>query len=188
MSLLRLSSLEIDDEILDITAGLIARHGPKLTSAQAVADAAGYSKAAIFARFGNKERLVVAAVERCIALAHSTSSTVASLAPGAKRDTAALEALWDVGTAHPGFIALALASLTNLHGTDTQRRLGPVEETIFAMFDDTVSQDSAREQRVLAVIGALSALAVLLLTYPRITGDEQLARRTAIHAARSALA
>ncbi|MBK0296152.1 TetR family transcriptional regulator, partial [Bacillus sp. S34] len=40
-----------DRDVLDITAGLIARRGIKDTAVQAVADQAGYSKAGILARF-----------------------------------------------------------------------------------------------------------------------------------------
>jgi AcrR family transcriptional regulator len=53
----RQSPEDIDRAILDVAAGIFARHGFAHTSVQQVADAVGYSKPGLLHRFGSKEAL-----------------------------------------------------------------------------------------------------------------------------------
>ena len=99
---IRPSRERIDSEILDVTAGLIARRGIKDTAVQAVADAAGYSKTGILNRFPSKDALVEAAIRQCVGLARDAHARVASVKDRAAKDAAALSALTDLALSAAG--------------------------------------------------------------------------------------
>jgi hypothetical protein len=80
---------------------------------------------------------------------------------GATRDRSAVEVLIDVALAHPGVVALLLAPVTQ-GGVDAEapETTGPGTAALEAFGDDPAT---ATPERVVRVIGALSALAVLTL-------------------------
>lgn len=73
---MRQTAAEIDHAILDVAAGLFARHGFAHTSVQQMADAVGYSKPGLLHRFGSKDALFQAALSE-------VTSTAAALASAA---------------------------------------------------------------------------------------------------------
>lgn len=101
----------LDDAILDIAAGLFAVRGFGGTSVQSVADATGYSKGAILARFSSKEQLFNTVVDRCVAMAAELSASVENLPEGPDRDARAVAGFVDASMAHPGNGALLTAAI-----------------------------------------------------------------------------
>ena len=162
----RQTSAEIEHDLLDITAGLIARRGIKDTAVQAVADQAGYSKAAVLARFTSKDVLVGAAVRRCIEQTEAIRDAVARGAVGAERDAAALAAVTDLALARPGWAEFALAGLALRRGDDVSERLEPMAAALLGMFGiDMAHAAAVTLDRRARVTGAFGALIVLSLTY-----------------------
>ena len=162
---IRPSKEQIDSEILDVTAGLIARRGIKDTAVQAVADAAGYSKTGILNRFPSKDILVDAAIRQCVELARSAHAQV-DIVRGdtAARDAATLVALTDLALERRGWIELVLASVPPFRDDDLVERLTEMGAIVSDMFGTGVDADVPLE-RLARVTGALGALAVLALTY-----------------------
>ncbi|MET3452577.1 helix-turn-helix domain-containing protein [Curtobacterium sp. 1544] len=162
----RPSSEEIDRDVLDITAGLIARRGIKDTAVQAVADQAGYSKAGILARFTNKESLVDAALAQCTAQTEVIRAAVSEVPAGPDRDAAALAGITDLALTRPGWAELALAAFTLRRGDDVGIRLEPVARALLAAFGiDMEHADATSLERRARVSGAFGAIAMLALTY-----------------------
>ncbi|HWH26002.1 MAG TPA: helix-turn-helix domain-containing protein [Pseudolysinimonas sp.] len=173
---IRPSKEQIDSDILDITAGLIARRGIKDTAVQAVADAAGYSKTGILNRFPSKEVLVDAAIAQCIEQARRMHAEVALLQDSlaeddAERDAPALLALTDLALSRPGWITLALSSVTAAPGDELPRKLEPMGGPLAAMFGLLGSAADSDERRA-RVSGAIGALAILALTYEDVVTPE----------------
>jgi hypothetical protein len=79
------------------------------------------------------------------------------LPSGAARDRRALEVLVDVALAHPGLVALMLAPVTDL-GAEPEPA---VTDLVLQAFG--VDPDTTEPQRLVRVVGALAALAVLTL-------------------------
>lgn len=162
----RPSGEEITADVLDITAGLIARRGIKDTAVQAVADQAGYSKAGILARFTSKDQLVEAALAQCIARTDILLAPVRQLSAGPDRDAAALAGITDLALARPGWAELALAAFTLRRGDDVGTRLVPVAAILLELFgidpDDPAATSLDRRARV---SGAFGVIVVLALTY-----------------------
>jgi len=159
---IRPSKEQIDSEILDVTAGLIARRGIKDTAVQAVADAAGYSKTGILNRFPSKDILVEAAIRQCVDLARRAHDRIDNAHGQAAQDATAIEALTDLALERRGWIELVLASVPPFRDEDLVTRLvemGAIVSAMFGMAEDTSLQRRAR------VTGALGALTVLALTY-----------------------
>jgi AcrR family transcriptional regulator len=150
---------QIDEGILDRAAALFARRGFAKTSVQDVADAVGLSKAGLLHHFPSKDALYEAVLANADGLSERVLDSVRSLPPGAVRDRRALEALADVALAHPGLVALLLSPATHLDGPDAPEN-GPGESVLRAF---GVDPDTADPERVVRVVGALSALAVLTL-------------------------
>jgi AcrR family transcriptional regulator len=152
---------QIDEGILDRAAALVARHGFEQTSLQAVADAVGLSKAGLLHHFPSKDALHTAVLALADGLAQRVLDSVQTLPSGVERDGRALDALMDVALAHPGVVALLLAPVTEAGsgegpaGTD-----GPAGVALAAF---GVDPETSEDERVVRVIGALSALAVLTL-------------------------
>lgn len=157
----RPSRIEIDEAVLDVTAGLIARRGIRDTAVQAVADATGYSKAGILNRFPSKDLLVAAAVDQCLRQTEAALAEVDPLPPGPERDTAAIAALTDLALARPGWVELVLAALSEGRDDDVRGRIAPVADAMLRMF----AADGASLDRRARIVGAVGAIAVLALTY-----------------------
>jgi len=162
---IRPSKEQIDSEILDVTAGLIARRGIKDTAVQAVADAAGYSKTGILNRFPSKDVLVDAAIRQCVELARAAHAKVDTVQRDtAARDAATLVALTDLALERRGWIELVLASVPPFRDDDLIERLSEMGAIVSDMFGTGRGADVSLE-RMARVTGALGALAVLALTY-----------------------
>ncbi|MFJ3385547.1 MULTISPECIES: TetR/AcrR family transcriptional regulator [unclassified Curtobacterium] len=170
----RQTSAEIERDLLDITAGLIARRGIKDTAVQAVADQAGYSKAAVLARFASKDALVAAAVRRCIEQTEAIRDAVTGVAAGPGRDAAALAAVTDLALERPGWAEFALAGLALRRGDDLSERLEPMGAALLGMFDIDIEDAAAVTlDRRARVTGAFGAVIVLSLTYETEASPEQ---------------
>jgi len=168
----RPSSEDIDHQILDITAGLLARRGIKDTSVQAVADETGYSKSGLLRRFPSKEALVLAAFAQAAETTRNMIGTVATLPYGQQRDAAALTALAELLFSRPGYAQLLTAAVTSSPGDGLHERVEPMARALYAMFtpEPELLTDLERATRITGVIGAVS---VVSLTYQRgLTADE----------------
>ncbi|MGW0523215.1 TetR/AcrR family transcriptional regulator [Crossiella sp. NPDC003009] len=157
----RVHRQQADEGILDQAAALFAQHGFAHTSLKSVADAVGLSKAGLLHHFPSKEALFVAAREVVGALGQRILDQVEQLPPGPMRDRRALELLTEVALDRPGLVSLAFR-VTNGPGPDGIT--GDAMEDQARVFDifalDPIDGDTARLVRV---IGALSALAMLCL-------------------------
>lgn len=161
---------EIDRDVLDVAAGLIARRGVKDTAVQAVADQTGYSKAAVLSRFATKDLLVRAAVGQCIEQTRSVRDAAVAVETGAARDAVALAGVTDLALARPGWAELALAGFALRRGDDVTDQLGPMADALLAMFDVEPVTTLVRRARV---TGAFGALVVLSLTYENDASADQ---------------
>lgn len=170
----RPSKDDIDREILDIAAGLIARRGIKDTAVQAVADQAGYSKAGILSRFSSKELLVQAALAQCVQQTSAVLAAAEMSPAGASRDAIALAGVTDLALTRPGWAELILAALSIRRGDDVAQELGPVAVALLGMFDiDMTNAAATALVRRAQVTGALGAIVVLSLTYQTEASAEQ---------------
>ncbi|GHF68297.1 AcrR family transcriptional regulator [Amycolatopsis bartoniae] len=159
---IRPSKEEIDDQLLDIAAGLLARRGVKGTSIQAVADATGYSKAGILNRFTSKDALIERAIQQCESQTRVVLHSVSDLSCGPARDAAALTALTDLALRRPGYITLVSAFTTPLEEPHLQRGLDRLGEDVCRTFclPGPGLGDLERWCRVIGSLGALCTLAV----------------------------
>jgi AcrR family transcriptional regulator len=152
---------QADAVILDRAAALFARQGFAKTSVQDVADAVGLSKAGLLHHFPSKDVLYAAVLAHADDVGSRVLKEVAPLPLGAERDRRAIEALVDVAFAHPGIVALLLAPAAQLDGDGDEPPPARSEATLLAF---GVTTDCADDQRLVRVIGALAAVAVLTLT------------------------
>lgn len=160
------SRQRVDEELLDHAAALFAQHGYAHTSVKAVADAVGLSKAGLLHHFPSKEALFRAALEVMREHTRRVRDRVSALPSGPERDLRALELLVDVALDKPGLVALALGPLTATEEEDALLR-GPDEDDGLVLDIFAVSLDGDAK-RVVQVLGALSALAVLSLAANRL--------------------
>jgi AcrR family transcriptional regulator len=152
---------QIEEGILDRAAALYARHGYEHTSLQAVADAVGLSKAGLLHHFPSKDALHGAVLAFADTLGRGVLEQVQGMPLGAARDRRAIETLLDVALAHPGVVALLLAPATRSEADAAPRRqTGPGAAALEAF---AVDPETAAPERLVRVIGALTALAVLSL-------------------------
>jgi AcrR family transcriptional regulator len=158
---------------IDAAAALFARHGFDRTSVQAVADAAGYSKAGLLHHFPTKLALHTAVVDACRAETARVRDRVAALPVGADRDRRAIEVLVDLGLARPGLVSLLLSTIVPM-GDDDTASLDDLGDLLFEAFDDAPPPDARR----IRVTGALVALGILALEARR--GDSTSAWRNEI--------
>ena len=159
---------QADEEILDRAAALFAQRGFAKTSLADVAAAVGLSKAGLLHHFPSKESLHDAVRAQADALGERVLAEVAGRPGGLARDRRALEALVDVAMAHPGLVALMLApALQGQPGAPADgdpADAPPLESpAVAALAAFEVDPESTDPERVVRVIGALSALAVLTL-------------------------
>ncbi|MGR7023588.1 TetR/AcrR family transcriptional regulator [Geodermatophilus sp. URMC 62] len=170
---------QVDEGILDRAAALFARRGFAKTSVQDVAAAVGLSKAGLLHHFPSKDALYGAVLAQADTFGKQVLDEVRDLPAGAERDRRAVEVLVDVALAHPGLVALLLAPVTRLEGTriggtriggtriDGTRIDGvedpdtSVPELVLQVFG--VDREATEPQRLVRVLGALAALAVLTL-------------------------
>jgi AcrR family transcriptional regulator len=159
---IRPSKEEIDAEVLDVAAGLLARRGVKGTSIQAVADATGYSKAGILNRFTSKDALLEKAVQQCRSQTRDALHSVRDLPCGPRRDAASLVALSDLALRRPGYITLVSAFVIPIEEPYLQRELELLGKDICHMFclPGRGQGDLERWCRVIGALGALCTLAV----------------------------
>ena len=148
---------QVDEGILDRAAALFARRGFAKTSVQDVADAVGLSKAGLLHHFPSKDALHEAVLAQADTLARRVLDQLGDLPAGPARDQRALEVLVDVALAHPGLVALMLAPVTDL-GAEPEPA---VTDLVLKAFG--VDPDTTEPQRLVRVVGALAALAVLTL-------------------------
>jgi len=149
---------QIDEGILERAAALFARRGFAKTSVQDIADAVGLSKAGLLHHFPSKDALHEAVLAQAATLGHRVLDQVGDLPLGPERDRHALEVLLDVALAHPGLVALMLAPVTQLDVAAPERA---VTDLVLQAFG--VDPDTAEPSRLVRVVGALAALAVLSL-------------------------
>ena len=151
---------QADEHIVDRAAALFARHGFAQTSVQSVADAVGLSKAGLLHHFPSKQALWDAVLVHAGALGQQACDAVADLPAGRARDLRAVEVLADIALSHPGLVALLLAPATR--GEDeTATDLGAGSDAALRAFG--VDPLTAEPERLVRVLGALAALAVLSL-------------------------
>ncbi len=151
---------QIDAGILDRAAALFARRGFAKTSVQDVADAVGLSKAGLLHHFPSKDVLYEAVLAQADALGRRALDDVQHLAIGPLRDRRVVEVFVDVALAHPGVVALMLAPATQLETHDADA----VDAAYLAALQAFgVDPDTADQERLVRVLAALAALAVLTL-------------------------
>ena len=150
---------QVDEGILDRAAALFARRGFAKTSVQDVAAAVGLSKAGLLHHFPSKDALYEAVLAQADTFGKQVLDEVRDLPAGAERDRRAVEVLVDVALAHPGLVALLLAPVTRLEGEDDPDTSVP--ELVLQVFG--VDREATEPQRLVRVLGALAALAVLNL-------------------------
>ncbi len=150
---------QVDEGILDRAAALFARRGFAKTSVQDVAVAVGLSKAGLLHHFPSKDALYEAVLAQADTLGQQVLDEVRDLPAGADRDRRAVEVLVDVALAHPGLVALVLAPVTQLDAEEDPGTAAP--ELVLQAFG--VDPETTEPQRLVRVVGALSALAVLTL-------------------------
>jgi AcrR family transcriptional regulator len=150
---------QVDEGILDRAAALFARRGFAKTSVQDVAAAVGLSKAGLLHHFPSKDALHEAVLAQADTFGKQVLDEVRDLPAGAERDRRAVEVLVDVALAHPGLVALLLAPVTRLEGEDDPDTSVP--ELVLQVFG--VDREATEPQRLVRVLGALAALAVLTL-------------------------
>jgi len=144
--------------LLDAAAGLFGRHGFDRTSVQAVADAAGYSKAGLLHHFPTKLALYQAVLQECRVESERVRDRVRSLPVGAERDRRAIELLVDLSLARPGLVSVLLSTVVPM-GDDDTTELDALGDPLFEAFADA-PPSGARQIRL---TGALVTLGVLSL-------------------------
>jgi AcrR family transcriptional regulator len=102
----RLTSQEIDERIVDTAAFVFAVHGYAKTSVQQIADASGYSKTGLLHRFTSKQGIYDAVVAQTRSAAETTVAAAETLSPHAVLELVAQRLL-----AQPGIAAMLLESL-----------------------------------------------------------------------------
>jgi AcrR family transcriptional regulator len=153
---IRLTSDEIDRALVDVAAAVFGQHGFEQGPVQAVADAAGYSKAAVLKRFGSKEQLQDLVVSRTEELAAQVAAAGAGLPAGPERDAAILTALIDLIRRWPGSGALMVGAFWLTREPGTMRRLAVAKRTLLGAFGPEVDTSEDRHVRVVAALGAVT--------------------------------
>lgn len=156
MSTVRPSSEEIDRALIDVAAFVFARHGFAQGPVQAIADGAGYSKAAVLKRFGSKERIQDAVVARAEEHAACVAAAGEGLPVGVERDTALLGALVEVIGEWPGTGALLVGAFWLAREPEIMQRLSGAKRMLLEAFGPDVRADGERHVRVMSAIGAVT--------------------------------
>jgi AcrR family transcriptional regulator len=151
---------QVDAGIVDRAAALFARRGFAKTSVQDVADAVGLSKTGLLHHFPTKDALREAVLAQSTGLGRQVVDQVQHLPVGETRDRRALEALTDLALAHPGMVAMLLSPLLSGAEDDGGAIANASADALRAF---GVEPGDCDTERVVRVIGALAALAVLTL-------------------------
>ncbi|GAA4989546.1 helix-turn-helix domain-containing protein [Kineococcus glutinatus] len=162
----RATSQEIDAEIIEAAAALIAQHGYEQTSLQRIADAVGYSKTGLLHRFPSKEALLEAVATSCTAAVDEVHAAVRDLPPGPARDVQVVRRFVEMAVGRPGYVCLVLALCTTLAGTAAGQRMSDVPERFFAAFATDPDAPLLRRLQVLAALGSLAVTAMAPLEEP----------------------
>lgn len=157
---------QAEDRILDRAAELFAQHGFAHTSLKTVADAVGLSKAGLLHHFPSKEALFEATKEVGRVQGARVMEQLSGTPTGPERDARALELLVDIALDRPGLVAMAFGTVSNPQ-FDPQAGIAD-DHHAFAFEAFGVDPNACEPQRLVRVIGALSALAVLSLAAARI--------------------
>jgi AcrR family transcriptional regulator len=152
---------QIDDGILDKAAALFARQGFAKTSVQDIANAVGLSKAGLLHHFPTKDKIHGAVLALAGSLADRLTAQVSDLPVGPARDRRALEAVIDIAAAHPGLVSFLLAPALQPEPASDPGSPPETAATVLGVFG--VDPDTTDRDRLVRVIGALSALAVLTI-------------------------
>ncbi|WP_416971730.1 TetR/AcrR family transcriptional regulator [Streptomyces sp. 4F14] len=151
------TSEEIDRALIDVAAFVFAQHGFAQGTVQAIADAAGYSKAAVLKRFGSKERIQDAVVIQAEEAAGTLAGIGAAAPVGPERDAVLVEALVRMIGERPGMGALVVGAFWLTREAEVMERLSGAMHTLLEAFDPGVWEDEERRVRVVAAIGAVTA-------------------------------
>ncbi|WP_084073897.1 TetR/AcrR family transcriptional regulator [Demequina sp. NBRC 110052] len=182
----RPTSAQIDAQMLDLTAGLLAQHGVQAMSVSMVATASGYSKAGVFRRFGDKDALVDATLRRCVQIGHEALERVEHEASPAHRQSTAARVMLDAALDWPGFIALALASITVREHDEFGGRLDELGDALLRMFDLPPLDEIDDVAPLFRALAALSSISVLSLFHRDIT-DTATAKKVILETAEAVL-
>jgi len=106
----RQTSEDIDRAIIDVAAGVFARHGYAQTSLAHIAGEVGYSKAGLIKRFGNKESLFSAVVDAGVRIADEVVVAAENLPEGRERQKLMLTLSMQIALDHVGLMELTLNS------------------------------------------------------------------------------
>ena len=147
---------QIDDEIIDTSALLFARHGVQETSVQRIADAVGYSKGGLLRHYPSKEALQEAVVSSCLSELKEVALAASGSAPGPERDRVTLTGLAHMAVRRPGFIALLLSTLLRDPADPESEALHPIREIVADAFALQPGLDLDRAVRVAGATGALA--------------------------------
>ncbi|HEY7813530.1 MAG TPA: helix-turn-helix domain-containing protein [Nakamurella sp.] len=150
---------QTDDGILDRAAALFARQGLRKTSVQDIATAVGLSKAGLLHHFPTKEGIHDAVLALAGTLGERLIAQVDDLPVGPARDRRALESVIDIAAGHPGVVSFLLAPAIQPDPAATpDSNTAAAVLGVFGVDPETTDTD-----RLVRVIGALSALAVLTI-------------------------
>ncbi|MGY1717637.1 TetR/AcrR family transcriptional regulator [Blastococcus sp. SYSU DS0552] len=152
----RPSRAQIDTQIVDRAAGLVARHGVAGTSLQAIALAVGYSKAGLLHHFPSKEALIDAVLATADARTREALDVVGDMPLGAERDRRAVEVLVDMAMESPGIVSLGLSGIASqVNDLPATAPESPPPTTLSIFGIDSVPEDRERLARVMTALGGL---------------------------------
>ena len=158
---------QVDEGIVDRAAALVARRGFAKTSVQDIADAVGLSKAGLLHHFRSKDALREVVLHQADRIGRQVLSQVEGMPPGPGRDRHAIEVIVDVALEHPGLVALLLSPVLTDGGagTDADADVEIAGDRALQAFG--VDRETTDQERLVRVVGALGALAVLVLAAHR---------------------
>ena len=157
---------QVEQLIIDSAAALFARHGFAHTSLQAVADAAGYSKAGLLHHFPTKEALYLAAVSSADEHTRHLLSLVDHLPIGRERDQLALESVLDWAVTSPGVVALEINKVSVLDADLPVPGPDDPPQTMLRVFG--IEDPTADVDRLVRVVSACAGLLIVTLAARRV--------------------
>jgi AcrR family transcriptional regulator len=163
---MRRTRQQVDEDLIDIAAGVFARYGFRQAPLQAIADAAGYSKAGLLNRFSSKEALQEAVVAQAMAQVAAVNVIADEHPAGRERDLAVVVALVDQAQRRPGDVALTLSAVSTTRDGEVAERLNPIVTGLFAAFSTVPKGDLERNVRVTAALGVLAVTTLALRDRP----------------------
>lgn len=146
-------SADIDEQILDIAAGLFAVHGFDRTSLKQVADAAGYSKTGLLHRFSSKQALmdgVQALVVRKLDELEAATTDAVSAGP-----ISAVSAIIDGALDYPGLVQFLVDDMQGSaanHSADCASEQSELKKRGTAILDVIAGPNPTREQEFRTIL------------------------------------